>query len=247
MRLRCIPRVHGAKSVFTVLLTGMLYVGFEVALIAEDKISAVREAGAGGLSPQGVFEKAQSAYEAGNWHIWYNCHTKRSSDRMIIMTIETGVKLIKHIAGAKDTGTVTELKAQMPGYLDVLARHGIDEELMLSIPTMREMRKKGKVTTEQRKSAMRQIEELAERIPDRGKFVVDWLEATHRFEQRTGKAMPNLYRGRTLTNVKIGGKAATGTVVLPDDKQGIGVPVYFRQVHGRWKIDEPGREGGPKS
>jgi len=120
--------------------------------------------------------------------------------------------MAKQLDQAKVTNIVETVNTQVPSYLDVLAKYGIDEISMRLILTMRE---RGTPTPEQCNTAILEMEELAKKITDQEGFVTNWLGTTKKFEIRTGILLLNLLRGNESTNVQINGETATATRIQP--------------------------------
>jgi hypothetical protein len=175
-------------------------------------------------SPQAVFDAMVAASAKEDWPGMMNCLTDESQDKLTFAVAFMG-SLMKQFAGFdKDKG------AEAAKAIDeAFKKHGMSEAQLAHLgkdmsPDIQSMRK------------------VIEPIKDKPGFVADVLGALKKLGNKEGT--PQQFSG-TLTDLKVNGDKATGTVVRNVAGKETKEPVEFKKVGSGWKIEMPDKGMGP--
>jgi hypothetical protein len=178
--------------------------------------------GGGHKTPEDAFKAARTSLEKEDWKGFSDCLTDDSRDQMAGGFVMIGVmmKLVGSPGG-------DEAKAKLKPIDDVLAKHGLTDEVMKKMPD----EKPGKDP----ESAKKAMKKLVEPIKDKGAFIADMMAAMKKMGDGKKENSIPLPKDAELKDVKIEGDTAKGFVVTKEKKE----PIEFRKVGGGWKIEMP--------
>jgi len=186
-------------------------------------------------TPEACFDAVVAALEKKDSAAMVASLTPKAQNRMALEYVGQGIQLRGVAEGKlpKDKGQKNEQLAKLYKPLfDVLDKHGLTEKATKDLETD----EKGTLTTKGRGAALKLVK-------DPVAFLSDMLAATDKLDTRPkDKDEPK----PKLTDVKIDGDKATGTVIETirikqkdkDDKvQEEKHPVRFEKVDGGWRLD----------
>ncbi len=172
-------------------------------------------------SPQAVFDAAQAAQDKDDYKSFVNCLSPEDQKQMASRLAFLG--MVQQPAAQTDE----KLRDQFKNVLAVMDKHGLGYDVTQKI--------KPEKTPEGAAKAQREVGAL---IKDPAAFDADMMEALSKTEPFThkppaGQVVPK------LTDVKIDGDKATGTVVVTLNGMDRKSPIEFVKVDGGWKLAPP--------
>lgn len=193
-------------------------------------------------SPQAVFEAAKAATAEKDWKTFAGCLTEESRDVFAGgLVMMTGMIKAFSVGFAGPEGA-EEAKAKIKPLDDVLAKHGLTEEVMKKAEPKQPP---GGGDPEAMTKALRA---MAAPIDDRTAFIADVFAAFEKIGDSPADEM-DMLANATLADVEIDGETATGTVIQRQNGQEKKEPIEFRKVDGSWRIHLTAEEfmqgGGP--
>lgn len=183
-------------------------------------------AGCGGSSayssPQATFDTAKAAAGKEDWKGFCQCLTPESRDVMAGEMAMMGV-MMQGFAGLG--GEAGKKSAEKIG--EVLKKHGLDEKSMEAV----------KVEPEESKDPKKAMDKMLTPVKDRDAFIGDMFTALKSMDEGKGKEQKPLPEDAQLKDVKIDGDTATGTITAKKDGEDKSLPVKFKKIEGKWKLD----------
>jgi hypothetical protein len=177
--------------------------------------------GCGGAStPEAAFQNMKKAAQDKNWRAYCNCLTEESQDTMAGMMVLSG-SMMQALGGL--AGNQNQVGEKIKG---VFEKHG------LSADAVEKLKNEGPPM-----SMDKGLSSLSSAIKDRAGFLADMMEVMSEFGD--AKKVTPVMDDATLTDVKIEGDTATGTVTAG----GRSGPMHFKRVGSQWKIDLTGMMG----
>jgi hypothetical protein len=184
----------------------------------------------GGATPEAVFEKAAAAAKKKDWKAFCGCLTEESRDEMagslVVMTV-----MMKGVGGLAALGgeeAAKEMKDQMEKTDAVLKKHGITEESVGKVD-MKTLAAGG------RDKVKETMNDLLKPVKDRDALIADILNAM--MEGKDEKENPFKKIGDSkLSDVKIDGDSAKGTIVSTVDGEETKNPIEFKKGSDGWRI-----------
>jgi len=171
-------------------------------------------------TPQEVFDAFIPAMNKRDTKAYVGCLAPAALKRMAGQLARLGVqRRVFAETGGKDGGPNDKLMKSWKGTFEVLDKHGLTGEVT----------KKIKATDQQKAEAA-----LAALVKDHAAFVLDYLDAV---DKQEGNKLKEGNLKAKLSDVKIDGDKATGTVTVTtragEEKQTFG----FVKVGDGWKLD----------
>jgi hypothetical protein len=191
-------------------------------------------------TPQEVYRAAMVAQLKLDHKTYADCFTKEGLEYEAGISAYAGLDLLD--LARKGDEYATRLKKREKAVFDVMARHGLTEKSTKSFKYEREPRQEVMWKTSRA---------LLTLIKNPGAFVIDFRTA----QDKTAESRPSenverdlKERVEHLTDVKVAGDKATGTLNPPPGlKGGMKQPIQFIKIDGGWKIAAPpGWEKVPK-
>jgi len=177
-----------------------------------------RDAGAAYNSPQAVFDAAQAAQKKDDYKTFVACFTPEAQKDM---AAGLAFHALTQQAAARND---EKLRTQLKPILDALTKNGLTDEVG----------KKVKLNPASPQEAEKVQKEVQGLIKDPAAFAVDLMTAYSRTEpfNRKPPDMPT----PQLTDVKVDGDKARGTIVVKVQGQELKQPAEFAKVGGSWKL-----------
>jgi hypothetical protein len=176
-----------------------------------------RDAGAAYNSPQAVFEAAQAAQKKDDFKTFVACFTAEAQKDM---AAGMAFQALQQQATARND---EKLRTAYKAILDVLNKYGLTDEVG----------KKMKLRPASPQEAEKLQKEIQGLIKDPANFAVDLLTAYSKTEPFNQK--PPDEPTPQLTDVKVDGDKARGTVVVKAQGREFRQPVEFVKLGGNWK------------
>ncbi len=177
-----------------------------------------RDAGAAYNSPQAAFEAAQAAQKKDDFKTFVACFTPEAQKEM---AAGLAFGALQQQAAARSD---EKLRTQFKAILDVLNKYGLTDEVG----------KKIKLNPASQDEAVKLQKEIQGLIKDPAAFDVDLMTAYSKTEPFNRKP-PDMPMPQ-LTDVKIDGDKARGTIVVKVQGQELRQPAEFAKVGGGWKL-----------
>lgn len=187
-------------------------------------------AGCGGnySSPQATFETAKTAATSENWKAFFDCATPNSLDQIAGSMVFSAsmMKGLGGLSGLGDPDKANKINAAMEKMDAVLEKHGVTEDAMKQAVDSAKP-KPGQFS-------MPDFGSLSSMVTNKSQFIADMIVAMRSIEDLPDDdPFSGKFEDAVLTNVKIDGESATGTI----ESGGKENPVTFKNISGEWKID----------
>jgi hypothetical protein len=179
-------------------------------------------------SPEDVFDASKAALKQNDLRTWCDCLTEESRDLLAaseiiyVMTLKT----------APPQFTKEEHKAQIKAAEPVLKSHGLTDAFLTERQGALEVFRDERASPDDR---LQVAQALLKPVNDRNAFFEQLQKALS-----SGSKSQNPFeqwKDAKLTNVKIRGNEALGTVVFKESGQAREQPLHFKKVRESWKID----------
>lgn len=172
-------------------------------------------------SPAKVFEAAKSAVEKKDMAGFLKCMTPESQE-VFAGVLAMSALMMKALAEAFGGGGDNKELAKID---DVLKKHGLTTKMMKELENSDD------------KDPKAAIKKLTAPIKDKPAFVKDIMAALESMGDKGGGGGPADDFAGKLTNVKVDGDSATGTVTQTKDGEKKEDEINFKKVNGGWLID----------
>jgi hypothetical protein len=184
-------------------------------------------------SPEAVFLAAKEAAEQEDWEGMCECITPESRDQFAGMLL-FGAVMMKGMSGFAALGgpeKVQEVEEKFKPVMDVLAKHGLDEE------TLENMKPQGRMMPGSADND--RLQQVLAPVKNRNKFVADMIAAMQQVSNRE-RTIPSPWESdATLVDLEIGENSATGYIVQTKNGNERRDKIAFTKIDGSWKIDLP--------
>ena len=174
-----------------------------------------------------MFEAAKTAAQKDDFKTFFTCLTPDSQKVMAGQMVLGGMAM-KSFAEMDKTGKAKEAFKPLD---ELFKKHGLTEEAL----------KKFKPTTDP-KEAAKNIRAMGDLIKDRPAFCTEFMG----FLQKGGKRGPAPLSDATLTDVKIEGDKASGTLLTKKGGKETKEPVEFAKIKGGWRLVAPEPKANPR-
>ena len=164
-------------------------------------------------SPEAVFTACNDAAKNKDWGTFFNClseesQVKMTGDFVMAGAMTTGVKDLPKLGNSDSDPAELVKKIQ-----SIMKKHGLTEEKIESL----------------KKGGPSKLAEIAKSVSNKKGFVTSMMAVMNKF----GNNQEQLNKDQKLSNVKIEGDKAVGTVTV-DGREN---PAHFIKENGSWKID----------
>jgi len=188
-------------------------------------VAPVIGCGGGGYdSPDAVFNAATDFAKKENWQGFADTLTTESQEAMAGGLAMAGL-FMKAFAGFGGASKDEKTKSAFEDMDKVLSKHGLSEEAMK------------KMGGEKKKdmSPQEAMAKIAEPIKDKPQFIADMMGVLTKIDPEKQKVPLN--EDAKLTDLKVDGDTAKGTVVTKKDGKEQKQPIAFKKTSSGWKID----------
>jgi hypothetical protein len=193
------------------------------------------DAGAGGSkakvykTPEAVFEAAIKSAEQSDFKTLVDCLTRDSRD-----TVTGGVVFVSLMMKAfGEKFGKDEDKANIKKLDELLAKHGLTEEYINSLPKPK-LEAKQPDPDEQKKA----LKKLLAPVKDKSALLAELLALLPKKDKKD--APFGQFGSRPmLENLKIDGDVAKGEIVGTKDDKEVRKPIDFKKEDGSWRIEAP--------
>jgi hypothetical protein len=198
-------------------------------LCAADADKEKKDEGPTCKTPQAVFEAASAAMKKGDEKAVIGCFSPEGQKKM---AAALAFGALHQQAAAQEEKEGKKYREQFKLILAALDKHGLGTDVTNKLqPRL--------IKPEEQAKVLRELEDL---VKDPAGLYVDLKAAYARTEGFNRK--PNAPPGEPkLTDVKIDGDKATGTVVFEVDDREVKRPVEFVKIGGSWKLAPPAKPG----
>jgi hypothetical protein len=206
-------------------------------------LAAVSVALAGGrepkyATPQEAWQAAAKAFTNKDWKAVYGVLTDESREKLTAQAAFLPL-MIKGFAKLAPKDKQAEEMAKLKPLDDVLAKHGLTEEVLKKM----EQEAKAKGTDKKDPDAMKKaLQTLIAPIKDRRAFVGEMMPA---LQKATGMSKEDnkAFAEAQLKDVKVEGDKARGVLVLKKGDKEQREPIEFRREGGGWRVEMPEPKG----
>lgn len=173
----------------------------------------------GGATPEEAFSNAKAAAERNDWKAVCNSMTEESQEMMAGGIAFGGMmmQVFAGLGGEEDAAKTAKIKQTM-------AKHGLTDAFLAKINDDKSA-----------KSPEERMKTMVEPINDHGQFIADMMAALAEVGDKDEQGP--FTKDATLTNVKIDGDAASGTIETSHGGNKQSEPIAFKKVGGRWLLD----------
>jgi hypothetical protein len=185
---------------------------------AADAQAEKRDSGAAYNSPQAVFEAAQAAQKKEDFKSFVACFAPEAQKELAAGLAFQALRQQAAVRGDE------KLRTQFKPILDALNKHGLTDEVG----------KKVKLNPSDRAEAEQAQRELQGLIKEPAALAADLMTAYSKTEPFNRK--PAEVPTPQLTDVKIDGDKARGTIVVKVQGRELKQPAEFVKVGGSWKL-----------
>lgn len=209
------------------LVIGVLVAG---ALIAWSYLGGYR-------SPEAVFAAAKEAAEEEDWERFCGCITPESRDQFagVLVFFAVITKGASGMAAFGGPDRAQEAEEKMKPVMDVMAKHGLDEDTLKNMSPQGPMGPGGPDKDH--------LQEMLAPIKNRNKFIADMITVMKEVGNREDSIPSPWESDARLEDVETGEDSATGYVVQTKNGNERRNKIAFAKVDGSWRIDLPGSVG----
>jgi hypothetical protein len=181
-------------------------------------------------TPEAVFKAAQTAASKKDFKSFFSCITEDSQKLMTGQLVMTG-SLIKASAGRDPTGKATEMIKPIN---EVFSKHGVTDEALKKIKPPKSP-----------EEAAKTVRTVAGLVKSPAAFCSELIAVLDKMNPKGGN---DPFATGKLSDVKITGNKARGTIQMKVGESERKEPIEFAKVGGGWKLvmPEPKAPGGAK-